>query len=550
MSEPSEHSENLEDPLFKGILCKFFDQGYCRNGETCPYAHGKEQLPAYKTVTCRYIETKGFCRNGDNCTFAHDPKELRQAPTTRQPMVGPGTEVSHSSNLTSGISNIDECPPGSFERLIFGKRVHGVISYIHKSAWALAIVSKFEQNDELKSSPGTDMIKAFLSWSDLSSKLTGSLSMGVRVTFQVIRAERRGSKYVHQGKTIEPDDSLPPVSPTRLARGGDILSPAKTGPAMNEPMTMQTFLNSLKLSKYLPEFEENEIDFEVLSMMSDSDLARLGIPVGPRFKILRALEAFIQENFLCPLTGDIMRDPVVAADGFTYEHTAIINWMRSNVLSPMSGEQFSTRVLVPNFALRGMIEDWRMRSESSTTQEIAHAIGAPSVQVQNMPPVAPAGTHLQSPTLASTADLGIWYSNGSMSAFGPPPIGHYQGGGRNIQAPLPNVSHEKPNAPETQVDSDSNLQLAIEESFLPSGLFGGLEVSSPYDPSPRRSCSYASCATKSDDQIELKQCGRCFSAWYCGIECQQKDWQAGHRNVCGRGNTPSTALLPGPRPRK
>jgi hypothetical protein len=43
--------------------------------------------------------------------------------------------------------------------------------------------------------------------------------------------------------------------------------------------------------------------------------------------------------FLCPIRMEIMKDPVVAADGHTYERGAIEDWFaRGNSSSPMTRE--------------------------------------------------------------------------------------------------------------------------------------------------------------------------------------------------------------------
>lgn len=34
----------------------------------------------------------------------------------------------------------------------------------------------------------------------------------------------------------------------------------------------------------------------------------------------------ILENYECPITNEIMENPVVAADGYSYEHKAILAW--------------------------------------------------------------------------------------------------------------------------------------------------------------------------------------------------------------------------------
>ncbi|CAN8310850.1 unnamed protein product [Cochlearia groenlandica] len=56
---------------------------------------------------------------------------------------------------------------------------------------------------------------------------------------------------------------------------------------------------------------------------------------------------------------EIMKDPHVAADGFTYEGNEIRKWLRGgNETSPITGERLSHHSLTPNFTLRALITDW------------------------------------------------------------------------------------------------------------------------------------------------------------------------------------------------
>jgi len=53
----------------------------------------------------------------------------------------------------------------------------------------------------------------------------------------------------------------------------------------------------------------------------------------------------------CPITGVPMIEPVVAADGHTYERNAIARWLQTSSRSPLTGEIFAHRELVPNYLL-------------------------------------------------------------------------------------------------------------------------------------------------------------------------------------------------------
>jgi len=77
-------------------------------------------------------------------------------------------------------------------------------------------------------------------------------------------------------------------------------------------------------------------------------------------------------GIICPLTKEIFEDPVVAADGNTYERSAIITWLRTSNLSPMTDMPLEHLSLTPNNAMRCMAAEWRERRAK-------HALGAPAL---------------------------------------------------------------------------------------------------------------------------------------------------------------------------
>ncbi|KAM3275214.1 hypothetical protein ACQJBY_043897 [Aegilops geniculata] len=64
--------------------------------------------------------------------------------------------------------------------------------------------------------------------------------------------------------------------------------------------------------------------------------------------------------FLCPILKEVMRDPQIAGDGFTYEAEAMKEWLGSgHDTSPMTNLKLPTDELMPNHALRAAIQEWR-----------------------------------------------------------------------------------------------------------------------------------------------------------------------------------------------
>ena len=59
----------------------------------------------------------------------------------------------------------------------------------------------------------------------------------------------------------------------------------------------------------------------------------------------------------CPITGQPMKEPVVAADGHTYEKKAISKWYRTSNMSPLTGKELPHKELVPNYLLISTFQD-------------------------------------------------------------------------------------------------------------------------------------------------------------------------------------------------
>ena len=65
----------------------------------------------------------------------------------------------------------------------------------------------------------------------------------------------------------------------------------------------------------------------------------------------------LRDEFTCPITRQLMRQPVIAADGHTYDRQAIETWLLTHDTSPKSGEVLSSQVLVPNHNLKRLVDD-------------------------------------------------------------------------------------------------------------------------------------------------------------------------------------------------
>lgn len=86
-------------------------------------------------------------------------------------------------------------------------------------------------------------------------------------------------------------------------------------------------------------------------------------------------------EFICPITRDVMLDPVVASDGYTYERAAIVLTIKEDGLSPLTRELLDGH-LFPNRSLAKRICDQTQSFKQSTQglKQVARSQSAPMVR--------------------------------------------------------------------------------------------------------------------------------------------------------------------------
>ncbi|XP_020570864.1 U-box domain-containing protein 44-like isoform X2 [Phalaenopsis equestris] len=100
-------------------------------------------------------------------------------------------------------------------------------------------------------------------------------------------------------------------------------------------------------------------------------------------ELLQPLQAFI-----CPITGDVMDDPVETCLGHTFEKSAIEKWFaEGNSTCPLTMTPMSVGDLRPNYTLKKSIEEWKERNriisigklkakfDSNDEQEVLRCLG-------------------------------------------------------------------------------------------------------------------------------------------------------------------------------
>jgi len=101
------------------------------------------------------------------------------------------------------------------------------------------------------------------------------------------------TRDAHDTSRAQPYSGKSTISVDAVQRANGITSSSAalpTAPVVKEvPQTVTELLNSLGLEKYLVLFQAEEVDMAALKQMGESDLKDMGVPMGPRKKILLAL---------------------------------------------------------------------------------------------------------------------------------------------------------------------------------------------------------------------------------------------------------------------
>ncbi|XP_055456565.1 WD repeat, SAM and U-box domain-containing protein 1 isoform X3 [Psammomys obesus] len=160
----------------------------------------------------------------------------------------------------------------------------------------------------------------------------------------------------------------------------DMEAPCQAGSA-NDPLRRLTedwseedvsaWLRAQGLEDLVGVFQTNNIDGkELLHLTKESLASDLKIEsLGLRSKVLRSIDELrtkmdplssgIPDEFICPITRELMKDPVIASDGYSYEREAMENWIhKKKRTSPMTNLVLPSLVLTPNRTLKMAINRW------------------------------------------------------------------------------------------------------------------------------------------------------------------------------------------------
>ena len=79
----------------------------------------------------------------------------------------------------------------------------------------------------------------------------------------------------------------------------------------------------------------------------------------------------IPPEFLCPISKEIMKDPVIASDGHTYERANIEAYLKQHNKSPVTGVGMDHSFVFPNHSVKKLIEKFLSENKSIMEESIA-----------------------------------------------------------------------------------------------------------------------------------------------------------------------------------
>ncbi|GAB2279933.1 hypothetical protein Dimus_014568 [Dionaea muscipula] len=80
----------------------------------------------------------------------------------------------------------------------------------------------------------------------------------------------------------------------------------------------------------------------------------------------------IPSNFICPISLELMKDPVTLCTGITYDRHSIETWLGAgNATCPMTNQHLTTSLEpIPNHTIRKMIQDWCAENHASGVERV------------------------------------------------------------------------------------------------------------------------------------------------------------------------------------
>lgn len=181
----------------------------------------------------------------------------------------------------------------------------------------------------------------------------------------------RGELLVHEGNTLKiwnPStrcalsyEDIAPIFDALIASPGHLRHVNLTGIGLGSP---QAYSHLLQVIEANPQLQTLLLDHTGLTSEERQHVAEKQTHLRRKEENIILLPVEVPNNYLCPITREIMFQPVMAVDGCIYEEEAIMLYFEVyglNARSPLTGLPFQSTVLFPNPAVRALIHEFLER---------------------------------------------------------------------------------------------------------------------------------------------------------------------------------------------
>ncbi|KEH30893.1 armadillo/beta-catenin repeat protein [Medicago truncatula] len=126
-------------------------------------------------------------------------------------------------------------------------------------------------------------------------------------------------------------------------------------PKSNEGKSCNPFGAGSRLERTRSIHASSEVSFSIKTAPESQEISGSGnLP-----EVKKPDAIVIPEDFLCPISLELMRDPVIVATGQTYERSYIQRWIDcGNTTCPKTQQKLQHLTLTPNYVLRSLVSQW------------------------------------------------------------------------------------------------------------------------------------------------------------------------------------------------
>jgi hypothetical protein len=129
---------------------------------------------------------------------------------------------------------------------------------------------------------------------------------------------------------------------------------------LNNAITKKTFekVENKDIAPFVRPQEEIVQPTDEIEKLLQEFKKSLGIQPAPK----RNNSIEIPDDYLCPITQELLDDPVITSDGQTYERFAIEKWLLTNNTSPLTNAPLDNKTLISNVLLRKVVSDFKQKN--------------------------------------------------------------------------------------------------------------------------------------------------------------------------------------------